>query len=60
MDLLEKAFSSTSVTRPPSETDALKAYDDDDRSSFDEEEQDDDFEDVASLKANMQSPPDII
>mmetsp|Transcript_6806 Transcript_6806/g.10716 ORF Transcript_6806/g.10716 Transcript_6806/m.10716 type:complete len:1726 (-) Transcript_6806:104-5281(-) len=60
MDLLEKAFASTpssnhtSVGSQTPETEALNRYHDA------EPLDDDDFEDVASIKSNMESAPDII
>lgn len=63
MDLLEKAFSSRGIHRPPSpsppstETEALNAHQDDASSSL--EDDDDDFDDMASLKSSR-TVPDII
>jgi hypothetical protein len=62
MDLLEKAFSSGGSRRSPSpsapstETEALNAHEDDSSSL----EDDDDFDDLASLKSNSRTVPDII
>lgn len=56
MDLLEKAFSSTSTQSrtPPSETDALNDFHDASPS------EDEDFDDVVALNTKLDSNPDII